>query len=48
MMATGVMIKILQEDRSFTRTYDERPVMLTGPLHMVLKVQRDLLDRMAQ
>ena len=30
------MIKILQEEKSFTRTYDERPVIMTGPLATVL------------
>ncbi len=45
--ATGVLVKILQEERSFTRMYDERPVMLTGPLATVLAVQQQLLDRMA-
>lgn len=44
---TGVMIKILQEENSFTRTYDERPVIMTGPLATVLAVQQQLLDRMA-
>jgi hypothetical protein len=41
------MVKILQEEKSFTRTYDERPVIMTGPLATVLAVQQQLLDRMA-
>lgn len=41
------MVKILQEERSFTRTYDERPVVMTGPLANVLAVQQQVLDRMA-
>jgi hypothetical protein len=45
--ASGVLVKILQEETSFTRTYDERPVMLTGPLATVLAVEQQLLDRMA-
>lgn len=42
-----MLVKILQEETSFTRTYDERPVMLTGPLATVLAVEQQLLDRMA-
>ena len=46
-LATGVNVKILQDERSHSRSYDEKPVLLTGPLELVLAVEKAILDRWA-
>lgn len=45
LLKTGALIKILQEEKSHTRTFDERPVLITGPSRVVLEVQRAVCER---
>lgn len=45
LLKTGALIKILQEEKTHTRTFDERPVLITGPTRTVLEVQKAVCER---
>lgn len=45
LLKTGALIKILQEEKTHTRTFDEKPVLITGPTNTVREVQKAVCER---
>jgi len=41
----GAMVKILQEEKSHTKSFDEKPVLITGPARVVLDVEKAICER---
>ena len=41
----GATIRIFQDEPSHTKTFDERPVIITGPTNKVIEVEKYLCDR---